>query len=103
MRGEDVGRLTRLLLPPLLGWLRRQDLAGAGGPDMFVANSRHVAGRIARYYGRSAEVVHPPIDVDHFLGAASARRRTSTWSSGGWFRTSGSTSRCQRASASAAL
>ena len=35
---------------------------------MFVANSRHVAGRIARYYGRSAEVVHPPIDVDHFLG-----------------------------------
>jgi glycosyltransferase involved in cell wall biosynthesis len=68
MRGEDVGRLTRLLLPPLLGWLRRQDLAGAGGPDMFVANSRHVAGRIARYYGRSADVVHPPIDVDHFLG-----------------------------------
>jgi glycosyltransferase involved in cell wall biosynthesis len=67
MRGEDVGRLTRLLLPPLLGWLRRQDLAGAGGPDVFVANSRHVAGRIARYYGRSAEVVHPPIDVDHFL------------------------------------
>ena len=73
MRGEDVGRLTRLLLPPLLGWLRRQDLAGASGPDVFVANSRHVAGRIARYYGRTAEVVHPPIDVEHFLGLERAQ------------------------------
>jgi glycosyltransferase involved in cell wall biosynthesis len=67
LEGEEVGRLTRLLLPPLLGRLRRQDRAGASGPDVFVANSRHVAERIERYYGRSAEVVHPPIDVAHFL------------------------------------
>ncbi len=70
LRGEDVGALTRLALPPLLSWLRRQDLAGAAGPDVFVANSRHVAERIRRYYGRTAEVVHPPIDVEHFLGVA---------------------------------
>ena len=67
MRGEDVGRLTRLALPALLGWLRRTDRAGADGPDVFVANSRHVAERIERFYGRSATVVHPPIDVEHFL------------------------------------
>ncbi len=67
LEGEQVGRGMRLLLPPLLSRLRRQDLAGAAGPDVFVANSRHVADRIARYYGRSAEVVHPPIDVEHFL------------------------------------
>jgi glycosyltransferase involved in cell wall biosynthesis len=66
--GEQVGRATRLVLPPLLARLRRQDLAGAQGPDVFVANSRHVAARIERYYGRSAEIVHPPVDVDHFLG-----------------------------------
>ena len=36
-------------------------------PDVFVANSLHVAARIERYYGRSAEIVHPPVDVDHFL------------------------------------
>jgi glycosyltransferase involved in cell wall biosynthesis len=64
----EVGRVTRLLLSPLLGWLRRQDLKGSRGPDVFVANSRHVAARIERYYGRSAEVVHPPVDVAHFLG-----------------------------------
>jgi len=65
--GEEVGRMTRMLLPALLRRLRRQDLEGAAGPDVFVANSRHVADRIERYYGRSAEVVHPPVDVDHFL------------------------------------
>jgi glycosyltransferase involved in cell wall biosynthesis len=68
LEGEEVGRATRLLLPPLLAWLRRQDLEGARGPDVFVANSRHVAERIARYYGRTAEVVNPPVDVEHFLG-----------------------------------
>ncbi len=68
LEGEDVGRATRLLLPRLLARLRREDLAGADGPDVFVANSRHVAERIERYYGRSAEIVNPPVDVDHFLG-----------------------------------
>jgi glycosyltransferase involved in cell wall biosynthesis len=67
LQGEQVGRAGRPLLPPLLAWLRRQDLAGAGGPDVFVANSQHVAARIRRYYGRSAQVVHPPVDVEHFL------------------------------------
>ncbi len=67
LEGEDVGRAARLLLGPLLARLRREDLAGAGGPDVFVANSRHVAARIQRYYGRAAEIVHPPVDVDHFL------------------------------------
>jgi glycosyltransferase involved in cell wall biosynthesis len=67
LAGEDFGRVTRLMLPPLLAILRRQDLAGATGPDLFVANSRYVADRIGRHYGRKAEVVHPPVDVEHFL------------------------------------
>ncbi len=66
--GEQVSRALRLALPPLLEWLRRVDLAGAAGPDVIVANSGYVAERVLRYYGRSAEVVHPPVDVEHFLG-----------------------------------
>jgi glycosyltransferase involved in cell wall biosynthesis len=31
-----------------------------------VAISRHVAERIERYYGRPAEVIHPPVDVQRF-------------------------------------
>jgi glycosyltransferase involved in cell wall biosynthesis len=67
LEGERVGRMERLMLPPLLAWLRRQDLAGAAGPDVFVANSSYVAERIARYYGRESVVVNPPVDVEHFL------------------------------------
>jgi glycosyltransferase involved in cell wall biosynthesis len=65
---ERIGPVGRLLLPPLLRRLRRQDLAAAAGPDLFVANSRHVATRIANYYGRDARVIHPPVEVDRFLG-----------------------------------
>ena len=68
LEGEEVGRVARLALPLLLSRLRRQDLRGAAGPDVLVANSRHVAARIERCYGRAAEVVNPPVDVQHYLG-----------------------------------
>jgi glycosyltransferase involved in cell wall biosynthesis len=68
LAGEEIGRATRLMLPPLLGHLRRKDLAGASRPDVFVANSAYVAARIQRFYGREAHVVHAPVDVDHYLG-----------------------------------
>ena len=68
LQREEMTGLARIVLPALLRRLRRQDLAGSRSPDVFVANSRHVADRIERYYGRSAEVVHPPVDVEHYLG-----------------------------------
>jgi glycosyltransferase involved in cell wall biosynthesis len=34
--------------------------------DRFVAISRHVARRIERCYGRSADVIYPPVDVSRF-------------------------------------
>jgi glycosyltransferase involved in cell wall biosynthesis len=67
LAGEDLGRATRLVLPAVLARLRRQDLAGATRPDAFVANSAHVAERIQRFYGREATVVHPPVDIGHYL------------------------------------
>jgi glycosyltransferase involved in cell wall biosynthesis len=73
LRGE-MGRTARLLARPLLARLRRQDLAGSREPDLFVANSQHVAGRIQRFYGRSARVVHPPVDVQRLLALPRAPR-----------------------------
>lgn len=54
--------------------LRRWDVASADRVDQFVANSSFVAWRIERYYGRRAEVVHPPVDVDYFVPAGAERR-----------------------------
>jgi glycosyltransferase involved in cell wall biosynthesis len=67
LEGEEIGRATRLALPLMLRRLRRQDAEGASSPDVFVANSRNVADRIRRYYGRAAEVVNPPVDVERLL------------------------------------
>jgi glycosyltransferase involved in cell wall biosynthesis len=67
MDGEEVTPTLRLLLPPLLSRLRKRDLAAAAGPDLFVANSQHVRERIARFYGRRATVVHPPVDVEPLM------------------------------------
>lgn len=46
-----------------MAWLARWDRATANRVDCFVANSHHVAGRIARYYNRRASVLHPPVDT----------------------------------------
>ncbi len=67
LREEAIGRLARTVLPPLVNRLRRQDFIAAQRPDLFVANSRHVAARIAKYYRRDARVVHPPVDVAPLL------------------------------------
>jgi glycosyltransferase involved in cell wall biosynthesis len=64
---EPIGRLTAAAARAMMGRLRRDDLAGALRPDVFVANSSHVAARIAKYYRRDARVVHPPVDIDAHL------------------------------------
>ncbi|WP_353476546.1 glycosyltransferase (plasmid) [Salipiger sp. H15] len=51
--------------------LRQWDVSSAARVDRFVANSRFVAGRIARFYGRDAGVVNPPVDLETYhLGDA---------------------------------
>ena len=64
--GENLGPVGTFAFEKLLGRLRRTDLRGATQPDTFVANSRFVAQRILDCYGRDAQVIHPPVDVDRF-------------------------------------
>jgi glycosyltransferase involved in cell wall biosynthesis len=63
---ETAGPMRRLLLPPMMRALRKWDERASHYPDHFVANSKTVAARILRAYGRTAEVIHPPIDVNRF-------------------------------------
>jgi glycosyltransferase involved in cell wall biosynthesis len=48
--------------PALQAWDRRT----AADPDTLVANSHHVARRIAQFWGREADVIHPPVDLARF-------------------------------------
>lgn len=50
----------------MLHRMRIWDYRTAAGVDYFVANSRYVARRIAKVYGRHADVIYPPVDVERF-------------------------------------
>jgi glycosyltransferase involved in cell wall biosynthesis len=52
--------------------LARWDASTAGRVDRFIANSRHVAGRIRRYYNRGSTVVYPPVDTEFYRLPASS-------------------------------
>ncbi len=64
---EEYRRTIPLLGRPIfraaVARARSIDRRAAERVDVFVANSRHVAERIRRSYGREAEVVHPPIEI----------------------------------------
>lgn len=59
----------------LLDRLQRWDVRTAARVDVYLANSSFVADRIRRYYGRSAAVLPPPVDVDFFRPTGEARER----------------------------
>ena len=63
--GARAGLATRLLMPPVAAALRRWDRRTAG-VHRFAAISQHIAERIRRVYGRAADVLHPPVDVQRF-------------------------------------
>ena len=72
----ERGRLPQRLQPlvrPGAALLRRWDRRMSRRVDVYVANSRFVAGRILRSYGRTSTVVYPPIDIDRFAPAAVTR------------------------------
>lgn len=50
----------------LLHYLRMWDRLAADRVDHFVANSRNVAAKIAKYYRREAAVINPPVSVERF-------------------------------------
>jgi glycosyltransferase involved in cell wall biosynthesis len=51
---------------------RAFDYAAARRVDRFIANSKFVAERIKRCYGRDSEVIYPPVSVEDFSHARSA-------------------------------
>lgn len=70
---ERLGPFRRWFIPLAMQRLRLWDAATAGRVDAFMANSAHVAARIKRYYGRTAVVVHPPVDAGRFRVATASR------------------------------
>ncbi|MEQ3427430.1 glycosyltransferase family 4 protein [Klebsiella aerogenes] len=50
----------------LLHKIRIWDYRTANGVDHFIANSKFISRRIHKVYGRSSDVIYPPVDVNNF-------------------------------------
>lgn len=61
---EELPPLLQRLLPPFMAWLRRWDRRTAQRIDAIAVNSRAVADRVRRFWGRDSTVIHPPVAVD---------------------------------------
>lgn len=74
---SGLGYLQKLAFAFTAHYARMWDYISAARVDYFAANSRNVANRIQRLYGRQAEVIYPPVNVlpivpdrprgDHYL------------------------------------
>lgn len=58
IKGKAIGAASH--------YLRLWDGSTNSRVDTFIANSAHVSRRIKKYYGRDAEVIHPPVDCGRF-------------------------------------
>jgi glycosyltransferase involved in cell wall biosynthesis len=63
---EGAGRMVTLALRPLIRWLQGWDRRAADGVDHFIAISREVQARIARFYRRDSTIIYPPVDTDRY-------------------------------------
>ena len=64
LAGSSLSPAARIAATTIRPWLRRWDRETAMRPDILVANSGAVRDRIRRFWGREAEVIHPPVHLD---------------------------------------
>ncbi|MDQ4068436.1 MAG: glycosyltransferase [Actinomycetota bacterium] len=64
---DEAGGLAGRLLLRGFAWSQRQaDVAAARRANLILTNSRHVADRVKRWWGRDSTVVAPPVEIARF-------------------------------------
>jgi glycosyltransferase involved in cell wall biosynthesis len=66
VKGENFNCFYRSVLPLFIAHLRRWDQQTITRPDHYIAISSAVSLRIKGIYGRDAEVIFPPVDVQKY-------------------------------------
>jgi glycosyltransferase involved in cell wall biosynthesis len=62
-----VPSIFKIAARPIAAYMRYWDKSTAQRPDVIIANSHFIAGKIKKYYGRDAEVIYPPVDSTKFF------------------------------------
>ncbi|MBI3282453.1 glycosyltransferase [Candidatus Curtissbacteria bacterium] len=69
VKKEYLPKFLLILFSPYLSWLKRWDKAASQRVDFYIANSKNVAARIQKYYGRESAVVYPFADLNFYRTA----------------------------------
>jgi glycosyltransferase involved in cell wall biosynthesis len=71
---QRIGVVGSAIMRPTMAAFARWDRRTSHRPDRYVANSQHVARRIAAHYNRRSSVVHPPVDTAYYTPGSAPRR-----------------------------
>lgn len=66
LQDADFSAPVEWLVRSILKRLRQWDHFTSSQVDHFIANSHNVSARIRKFYGRQADVIHPPVDLEAF-------------------------------------
>ncbi|MDP2691307.1 MAG: glycosyltransferase [bacterium] len=66
LQEKKLSFLKEYFVRKILFEVRQWDRAAADRPDKYLANSKHVAKRLKKYFQVESEVLYPPVDVDRF-------------------------------------
>ena len=65
LKGNEMGRLSRLIFRLVSHYVRIWDSVTASRVDYFIASSANSASRIRKIYRRDSDIVHPPVRVEN--------------------------------------
>lgn len=58
---------TRVIAEIMNHFLRVADFETSQTPDVLIANSENIAGRIKKFYRRDSKIIYPPVEVEELL------------------------------------
>lgn len=73
IRDLNLFSFIKKLLPIHLNKLRTWDFIASQRVDHYIANSKTVQQRIQKYYNRTSDIIHPPIEIEKFSVAKQPR------------------------------
>lgn len=69
---EGLGAAAKMVLRPLVSWLKRWDYAAAQRVTHFIAISTEIQQRIQQYYNRESVIIYPPVQTQRFMPVSDA-------------------------------
>jgi glycosyltransferase involved in cell wall biosynthesis len=63
---REANPVSRMAMPLIYNWLRQWDVSSSSRVDRLAANSSFVRERIAKFWRRDAQIIHPPVETALF-------------------------------------